>query len=102
MANTVAELNTLADAAVAAFAADDYDLAVKLALQAQARLLLIPDSEKTNQASLKFDRESMNEFIRLVRHEAVAARIASTGPVQFTKLKPQPDDGCDSCCDCCF
>lgn len=93
MANTVAELNALADAAVAAFDAEDYDGALKQLIKAQARMTLMADGEKANLGSLTFDRESLNDFINLVSRHAAAARGATVGLLQFSKLEPRTASG---------
>lgn len=87
---SIAQLDTLYTAAVAAIDAADWDTAIAKLMAVQARLATTPNLTRSlaggGSQGLTWNPGQISELIANCRRQKAAARHASVGPFQTTKI----------------
>lgn len=81
MASRLSDLNSKIDAAIAAFEAGSYDLALTRLTAAQLLIATIPDTVMDGNDQIRFDRQGALLNIRQIRQQITARKAGSMGGV---------------------
>ncbi len=84
---TVAEMNTLCDAAVTAIAAGDYATALNKMTAAAAILNIIPAQAENGGANVKFTAQWINQQLQFLDKKAREQANNARGGIQISKFK---------------
>jgi hypothetical protein len=97
---SISELNTLYTEAVAAIDAADYDLAIRKLMAVKARLATTPNITRALAGSgsqgISWAPAQIDSLIAQCRQLKAAARAATSGPFQQTKVVYRRPDNADS------
>ena len=97
---SLAELNTLYSAAVAAIDDADFDLAIRQLMAVKARLATMPNVSRNlpggGTQSISFNPAQLDTLIAQCRQQKAAAAHATSGPYRQTKVTYARPDNADA------